>query len=260
MKPVLLLLALAPLSACQTAVPPDVAAPPPAPEAPPAALPFTLETKSDLLDFHYSWPVEAAAIHALAERLKGEMETWRGELLGSAAKDQQYRAKSGFPFHAYEGLADWTTAGQSRRLLSLSRALYEYTGGAHGNHGTHGLLWDRASNAEIPFTGLFASSGAPARLLHDDWCKALDAARARKRGANPIEGDEFNRCPALTEIAIVPTDADGNGRFDQVTLVADPYVAGPYAEGDYKVPLAVTPAVIAALKPEYRASFEVQRQ
>jgi len=43
-------------------------------------------------------------------------------------------------------------------------------------------------------------------------------------------------------------------------LIADPYVAGPYAEGNYTVDLAVTSAVIAALKPEYRASFELQPQ
>ena len=41
--------------------------------------------------------------------------------------------------------------------------------------------------------------------------------------------------------------------------VADPYVAGSYAEGRYEIRLPVTAAFVAALKPEYRASFEAQR-
>jgi hypothetical protein len=255
MKSFLPLLVLAALSSCQAAEPHLTGPPPRA-----AAVPFTLDTKSDLLEFHYAWPAEVAAIPALASRLRSEMETWRGELLGSAAKDRQYRIKSGYPFHAYEGSTDWTTKGQSPQLLSLSRSLYAYTGGAHGNSGTYGLLWNRASNAEILFANLFVISDAPEQLLRARWCEALDAARSEKRGANPIEGGEFNRCPAPSEIAIVPADSNDNGRFEQVVLVADPYVAGPYAEGNYEVPLAVDPAFIGALKPEYRASFEVQRQ
>jgi hypothetical protein len=45
----------------------------------------------------------------------------------------------------------------------------------------------------------------------------------------------------------------------EITFHADPYVAGPYAEGDYDISLPVTAEVIAALKPAYRSSFEAQR-
>ncbi len=47
--------------------------------------------------------------------------------------------------------------------------------------------------------------------------------------------------------------------MDEITFHADPYVAGPYAEGDYDIALPVTQAVIEALKPAYRSSFEAQR-
>ncbi|HYC94265.1 MAG TPA: hypothetical protein VEB39_01045 [Sphingomicrobium sp.] len=70
----------------------------------------------------------------------------------------------------------------------------------------------------------------------------------------------FDECPSLDEIAIIPTDDKGNGRFEILVLVASPYVAGPYAEGSYDIELKVTPELIAALKTEYRASFEVQPQ
>jgi len=51
-----------------------------------------------------------------------------------------------------------------------------------------------------------------------------------------------------------------NGIIDQISFVASPYVAGPYVEGAYEIALPVTSAIIAALKPEYRSSFEVHRQ
>ena len=67
----------------------------------------------------------------------------------------------------------------------------------------------------------------------------------------------FDDCPALSDIAIIPTDKSKDGRFDRFLLVASPYVAGPYAEGTYEIELPVTPELIAALKGDYRPSFEV---
>ena len=70
----------------------------------------------------------------------------------------------------------------------------------------------------------------------------------------------FDECPKLSEIAIVPTDNDKNGRFERLILTASPYVAGPYVEGSYEIDLSVTPDLIASLKADYRDSFEVQPQ
>ncbi len=54
----------------------------------------------------------------------------------------------------------------------------------------------------------------------------------------------------------MPTDKDKDGRFERLLLTASPYVAGPYAEGSYEIELAVTTDLIAALKGDYRGSFE----
>jgi len=43
--------------------------------------------------------------------------------------------------------------------------------------------------------------------------------------------------------------------FTRIGVLIDPYAAGPYAEGGYEVTLPVTPAVLRAVKPEYRALF-----
>ena len=46
---------------------------------------------------------------------------------------------------------------------------------------------------------------------------------------------------------------------DRIGILIGPYEAGPYAEGGYEVTLPVTPAILAVVKPEYRASFAASR-
>jgi hypothetical protein len=43
--------------------------------------------------------------------------------------------------------------------------------------------------------------------------------------------------------------------FDRIGVYYGPYVAGPYAEGDFEFTLPVSPAILAAVKPRYRAAF-----
>ena len=151
----------------------------------------------------------------------------------------------------------YDTAGQSTRLLSLKVDVGSYTGGAHGNHGVGSLLWDRQAQREIKDSGLFADPANRDRLLTQRWCDALNKAREAKRGEPVGGGGLFDDCPKLDDIAVIPTDKNGNGRFELLTLVASPYVAGPWVEGDYEIELAVTPDLIAGLKSEYRDGFEV---
>ena len=44
-------------------------------------------------------------------------------------------------------------------------------------------------------------------------------------------------------------------KFDRVMLYAAPYVAGPYAEGDYEVELSVDDAIRQVVKARYRDDF-----
>lgn len=222
----------------------------------PAPKPFALEEENELIDFSFGWSADAAAIPQLVSRFRQEMAKNRAQLLASAKADKAEQEKSGFDFHQYQSSRDYSTAGQSDRLLSLEVNFSEYTGGAHPNHGTGALLWDRGEAKEIKIADLFAAPGNRDRLLTQRWCDAINKAREEKRG-EPVGGDGmFDECPKLDEIAIVPVDAGQDGRFDKLALIASPYVAGPYVEGDYEIELAVTPDLIAALKQEYRGSFE----
>ena len=232
----------------------------PALSVPPAAKAFEFDEKTDLVEYHYGWSAEAAAVPELVVRFRSEMDKDKAELIASAKEDKASRAKDGYPFHAYSSSTEYATAGQSPRLLSLSVAVSAYTGGAHGNFGTSGLLWDRDTRKEIAVADLFDPPTRFATLVNKCWCDALNVERTKKREEQPQPGEMFWDCPKLSEIAIVPTDKDGNGRFERLVLTASPYVAGPYVEGEYEIELPVSQALISALKPQFRAGFEVQPQ
>jgi hypothetical protein len=223
------------------------------------ARPFKSEFKSKLIDFKYGWSREANVIPALVRRFTADMRKARESLSAAAQVDATERKKLGYPFHPYQQITSITTAGQTPRLLSLSIETYAFTGGAHGNSGTSPLLWDRRLGREIKVDALFSRAGALTRLTRTAYCKALDIERLKRRQGQKL-GGEFDQCPKFTDLAILPADTNKNGRFDRIRLIASPYVAGPYSEGEYDVALPVDRALVAAARPQYRASFEVQRQ
>lgn len=217
---------------------------------------FVFDEKSDLVEFHFGWSAEAAAVPQLVDRFRKEMDKAKTELIAGAKENKAFRDKEKLEFHGYMSSTSYETAGQSDRLLSLSVDAGSYTGGAHGNYGTDVLIWDRQAAREITDAELFVEASNRERLLTQRWCDALNKAREEKRGAPVGGGDLFDECPSLDDIAIIPTDRDKNGKFERLMLVASPYVAGPYVEGSYEIDLAATPDLIAAIKDEYRSSFE----
>jgi len=224
---------------------------------PPAAKPFAVEVKTDLIEFDFSYPAEAAAIPELVQRFRTEMDKARADLIGGAEEEKARRDKEGMDFNPYMSSTVYEKAGQSQRLLSLRVDVGGYEGGAHGNAGTGALLWDRQARREIDFADLFAARANRDRLLTQRWCDALTKAREEKRG-EPASGGLFDDCPALDDIAIIPMDSDKDGRFDRLLLVASPYVAGPWVEGNYEIELAVTPDLVSGLKAEFQPSFAAQ--
>jgi hypothetical protein len=259
MKAAILLAIL--LAACgkQTPQPANEAktAEPVAKPAAPAAKAFAYEEENDFIEFHYAWSAETAAIPQLETEFRAEMDRGKSKLLELSKSDARNRENGPL---VYAITKDIKTAGQAGRLLSLEDSFYEFTGGAHGNHGTKGLLWDRLAKKEMEVADLFTAPANMDRLLTQPWCDALNKAREKKRGEPVGGGGMFDECPKLGEISIIPADKDGNGKFERLVLVADPYVAGSYAEGDYEIELPVTADLIAAIRSDYRESFEGQPQ
>jgi hypothetical protein len=224
-----------------------------------AGAPVKVQRDSKALEFSYEWSAEAAAIPALDKRFRTDLAKAYKEAVANAREDQKLAREQKRDFNPEYYSRVWSTAGQSSRLLSLQSELGTFTGGAHPNTSYDALLWDRRLGKAIAMGALLTGRGNLAALTGTAYCKALDAERKKRREGEKL-GGEFDQCPKFTDLAIAPIDKNKDGRFDAIDFVASPYVAGPYVEGEYELELPVTSRLIAALKPEYRSSFEVQRQ
>jgi hypothetical protein len=244
MKQAALLAALAPLSlgACATLFGPTS--------------PFAFDKKGDLVEFNYAWPAEASRQPALVRQLRRDLETSFAAATAAAEADRDSARAANRPYRSHSFSRRWTTAGQSSRLLSLDGRTSTFTGGAHPNHGTRALLWDRRSTREVTLASLLSSPQVLATMIRPDYCRALDAERSRRRAAPVQLGTMFAYCPRLDQLTLIPLDRDGDRHFDTLRLIADPYVAGPYAEGYYVIHQPISSRFLAALKPAYRSSFE----
>ncbi|HEX5258505.1 MAG TPA: DUF4163 domain-containing protein [Sphingomicrobium sp.] len=221
------------------------------------AQPLKMHVKSRLLDFEYSWPSEVGAVPALVRHFTGDMREERKTMLADA-REASGAKDSLMPFAQYSFYRDVATAGQSGRFLSLKIKTYEFTGGAHGNTYSEAFLWDRKRRRTVPFAGMLVDKDAIGRLLRSPFCHKLHDERTRRNGQE-MSG-VFDDCPKLSDLKILPGDAEHHGKFDVIRLVADQGVAGSNAEGEYDIPVPVTAKLAAAVKPEYRSSFEAQRQ
>jgi len=223
------------------------------------ARPTKIERKTPALDYSYQWPEQAAAIPALNAWLQADSNKLFRQSLADAQKDMRAAKQDKFPFHQHEIQKSWESAGQSSRLLSLDGSIYGFTGGAHGNGGSLGLLWDRARNAKIEIPQLLLPGMSWTGAIRQPFCVLLDRERAKRREKPVKKDDMFGNCPEYKELTVIIVDKNGNGRFDHIQAIADAYVAGPYVEGPYEIDLPITAAMIARLKPEFRSSFEAQR-
>jgi hypothetical protein len=220
--------------------------------------PVVLDSETPLLDWHVSWPAEVSAFPPLEKSIRDPAEKAQADYAQQAKDDRAEREKEGFPWPgAYQYSVDVKIAGDTPRLLSLTRDWFDFTGGAHPNHGTDAILWDREGWRVLTIGELFSGGGgAFASLVTGAYCGALDKERKKRRPGQASGGadDPFWSCPKFEDLEIIPQGAQG-GQLSRILFHADPYAAGPYAEGDYDVELPVTAAMVAALKPEYRDSF-----
>ncbi|MGZ2412830.1 peptidoglycan-N-acetylmuramic acid deacetylase PdaC-like protein [Sphingomonas sp. F9_3S_D5_B_2] len=217
---------------------------------------FQIHRQSALLDFEYKWPSQASAIPALRRQLATQMEHDRSRYTNMARSDRAQRTDKNFPFFPYSFSRVLHFGGRTPRLVSFADERNAFTGGAHGNPSTQALLWDLAANKTAAFADLFVRSP---KILQPAYCKQLARQRKQKTGTDEVISI-WERCPDPLKLSIIPEDQDRNGRFETINVTANPYDVGSYAEGYYIVLLPVTPALLAALRPRYRSSFEVQRQ
>lgn len=239
-------------SAGSAAVEPPSFAPEPA-EAAAAAAPAAYQ-------FAYRYPDAVRAIPALRLILGGEAKAIRARLVSEAEQARSDAQGSGFPFRAYSYSKTWQVVSKPPGWLSLSARIFTDTGGAHPMAYFDALVWDERAGKRHNAVDLFRSSAALSQAIRAAFCDALDRQRAAKRGKPVKRGstDMFDKCIDPTAETLILGSVGGKA-FDRVGVLVAPYDAGPYVEGSYEVTLPVTPAVIAAVRPEYRRYFAAAR-
>lgn len=216
-----------------------------------------LSEETALFHFELAYPAQVAAIPALAAKIEADARTVQREMAAEARASKADAAANGYPFNPHGYGAKWQVVADLPAYLSLSNAFSAYSGGAHGMYGMEGLVWDKAKGRGLAPDALFRSPGQLGAAMGDALCAALDRARRARRGGEPVEG-MFAECPGLDEATILVGSANGR-TFDRITVYFGPYVAGPYAEGPYELDFPMTAAMLAEVRPAYRAAFSAAK-
>ena len=170
----------------------------------------------------------------------------------AAKAETDRKASTGqFPWRPYARQGQWFLAADAPPLVALRALWFEDTGGAHPNHGGASLLWDTGANREVQPKALFRA-GADMTPLNKAICDAVATAKTHREGAVPLN-DIFS-CPKWTETVLVPAPSATPGKIGGLTALIDPYVVGPYSEGDYEVTVPVS-AFQSLLAPAYAGAF-----
>ena len=208
----------------------------------------------------YTYPAQARAIPALKQWLDRQAAALRTDTIAQATSDRADAKKDGRTFIPYTADRSWQVVTDTPRFLSLSQTRSDFTGGAHGNTNFSAMVWDRQTSARLTPLSFFTSPGALSAAIKSGFCRQLQAQRAEKRDGDVKSGteiDEFDKCiDPITATVILGSST--HQKFDRIGILIAPYQAGPYVEGTYEATLPVTPAVLAAVKPEWRGYFAIK--
>ena len=204
--------------------------------------------------FEYSYPPQAARIVPLRAWLEADKAKRRAWLTRTAAQARREAKAAGAPFRAYDLQYGWDVVADTPRFLSLSSGSYSDTGGAHGNTSSGGLVWDKQAGRRMAAIAMFVSTAAFQSAVMTPWCRWMRAERTRRVGADLASDTVFGQCPPVKDVTVLLGSSNGRS-FDRIGVIADQYVVGSYAEGPYEHTLPVTPAVLRAVKPQYRGAF-----
>ena len=221
----------------------------------------TAEKDGGTWEFEYAWPAAVSAQPELAKQLAAERD--KAVVEERAGWERQVAEMKGQgDCGGCRGSSygkEWEVVADLPGWLSLSATLSSYSGGAHGMYGVQSLVWDKGNKVSMDGVALFQTPAALQKALGASLCDALNRERVKK-GMEPITegGDKvFPACPGLDE-ATVLVGSSNRKTFDRITVYYGPYVAGSYAEGAYELDFPMSAAMVAAVKPEYRAAFAVK--
>ena len=224
----------------------EKAAPAPAPGQPAAvttadaAAPMAYESKTPYANVSLTLPQAIKTQGDLHAALYAEeVRKLRQFVEGAQGERTEAGGDTGLP--TYEKAITVTGAGETGKLLSLKRVDFDYSGGAHPNTLTSGILWDKALKRRIGFSDLFRK-GIDLTALDQALCSAINTAkRARVPDSASVtfSGKDWS-CPRASATEFVLTPGTEAGKAAGLTFLIGPYQVGPYAEGPYEIAIPVT--------------------
>jgi len=255
----LLAVTLAVASGCKKPDEAPAKAPPaPADEGPitpaGAAAPLTFENKTAAAEVNLKLAPELARQPDLHARLYSEgVANLRQFAEGAANERAELGDGEGSQMPPYSREVDWSVGAETGKLLGAWSLQAEYTGGAHGNASFNSVLWDKALKRTIPASMLFGPGVDDA--MNKALCDALTAEKKRRLGDTYMEpGPDSWTCPKWRDTVFTLAPSNNAGKAGGLVFLIAPYMAGAYAEGDYRI--AVPSSTFARyLKPAYADEF-----
>lgn len=218
--------------------------------------PIHVDEQNALYHFTYNVPQQAAKDPDLGAYFTQDIAAKRRELAMTANEGAAAAKEYGAEFSPYQSRTEIAVVADLADWLSLSRTTYEFTGGAHGTSVLDAVLWNKKRKKIVPAAALFTSDDAINTAVREKFCAALDRERARRRDEPITRTSSWpNNCLDPSKEAAMLLGSGAKVRFDRVGFVVPAYGAGPYSEGAYEITLDIGPAIMAAVRPEYRAYF-----
>ena len=206
-----------------------------------AAAPMAFESKTPYADVRLTLPDAIkrqtdlhARLYAEEVRLLREFaEGAQGELTEAGADTDRPK---------FEKTITVTAALETGKLFSLKRVDFDYSGGAHPNTLSSGILWDKALKRRLGLADLFRKN-ADLTILDEALCSAINTAkRARVPDSASISlgGRPGASCPRAVDTPFVLAPGTVNGKAAGLIFLIGAYQVGPYAEGGYEIAIPVT--------------------
>lgn len=205
-----------------------------------AAAPPGFEDKTPYADVSLTLPEALKAHPDLHARLYAE-EVRKLRQFAEGAQGDLTEAGAATDRPKYENAVTLTAAAETAKLFSLKRVSFDYSGGAHPNTLTSGILWDKALKRQIGLGDLFRK-GADLSPVDAALCSALNAAKRERvpDGVSITFDSKPFACPRAATTAFVLAPGDEPGKAAGLTFLIGPFQAGPYVEGGYEVPIPAT--------------------
>jgi len=179
------------------------------------------EATTSYLVWASSHPLARVANPVLKNWAMRQHESWIKEIL-KAQKEE------GKPSSAWEQEIDMEVVRGDIRIISVNASIYDYSGGAHPNHGSESFNFAMVGGKpkQLKLEDLFRKGSSPGKMV-----SALVIAKLKnEEGADLVQSGEVK---ALTVMQLNHFSIGVDG----MTWYFDPYEVGPYVAGAFEVKL-----------------------